>query len=105
MSTIRLQRNDHVVTISGRDRGKKGKVLKIFPKSLRAIVEGMNMLTKHQRPTRDNPKGGMIRREGTVHISNLKFVCPRCNKSTRVGYTMLADMTKKRICKRCKEIV
>lgn len=105
MNTIRLKRHDQVVAITGRDRGKKGKILKIFPDSNRAIVEGVNLVTKHQRATRDNPKGGIIRRESSIHISNLQLVCSRCGKPARVGFSILADQTKKRMCRRCKEIL
>ncbi|MBI4430743.1 MAG: 50S ribosomal protein L24 [Candidatus Omnitrophica bacterium] len=105
MSAIRLRKSDQVVAVGGRDAGKKGKVLKILPNRYRAIVEGICMVTEHQRPTRDNPKGGVIRREGTVHLSNLMLVCPRCAKPTRISHTILADGSKKRTCKRCKEII
>ncbi len=105
LKKIGLKKNDNVLALSGRDCGKKGKILKIFPKSDRAIVEGVNMVSEHQRPTKDNPKGGIIRREGTIHLSNIQLVCPRCSKPTRIQHSVLADGSKKRTCKKCKEII
>lgn len=105
MSVIGLKRSDQVVALTGRDAGKKGKILKIFPKAYRGIVEGINMVSEHQRATRDNPKGGIVRREGTIHLSKLQLVCPKCAKPARISHTILADGTKKRTCKRCKEII
>ena len=105
MSLIGLKRNDHVLALSGRDAGKKGKILKIFPKASRAIVEGLNMVSEHQRPTNSNPKGGIIRREGPIHLSNIQLLCPRCSKPTRIQHSLLADGSKKRTCKKCKEII
>ncbi len=105
LKKIGLKKNDHVLTLSGRDSGKKGKILKIYPKSHRAVVEGINMVSEHQRPTQTSPKGGIIRREGTIHLSNIQLVCPRCSKPTRIQHSVLADGSKKRTCKKCKEII
>ncbi len=102
---MKLKKTDNVVVIKGKERGKKGKVLKIFPERHSAIIENVNMIKKHMRRTRDNPKGGIIMRESPLQLSNLMLVCPRCGKPTRVGYTILTDQTKKRICKKCKEIL
>lgn len=101
---MKVKKNDMVLVTTGKDRGKKGKVLKIFPERDRAIVEGICMARKHMRRTRDNPKGGILLREVPIQISNLAFICPRCNQPTRVGYTVLADGSRKRICRKCKEI-
>jgi len=103
--SLKLKKNDTVAVISGRDRGKKGRVLEVLPGEGRILVEAVNYRKVHRRPTRDNPKGGIVQMEGLFAISNVMLVCPRCNKATRVGYTFLADGTKQRICKKCREIL
>lgn len=102
---IRLKKNDNVQVTAGKDKGKKGKVLRTFPQDNRALVEGVNIVKKHMRPTRDNPKGGIFEVERPIHMSNLMFVCPRCSKATRVASKVLTDGTKKRMCKKCQEMV
>ncbi len=102
---LRLKKDDRVAVVAGKDRGKKGRVLQVFPKEERLLVEGVNYRKVHRRPTRDNPKGGIVQMEGPLAISNVMLVCPRCGKPTRVGYTFLADGTKQRICKKCREIL
>lgn len=102
---FRLKKNDQVVVIAGKDRGKKGRVLQVLPEAERVLVEAVNYRKVHKRPTRDNPKGGIALMEGTLAISNVMLVCPRCNRPTRIGQSFLADGTKQRICKKCKEIL
>ncbi len=102
---LKIKKDDQVLVTSGKDRGKRGKILRVAPHRGRAIVQGINIIKRHARATRDNPKGGIIQMEEAVNISNLKLVCPRCSKPTRVGINILADGTRKRICKKCKEIV
>ena len=102
---MRIRKNDEVIVLTGRDRGKKGKVLKIFAESNKAVVEGINMVQKHQRPSRENPKGGLVDRESKINISNLQLVCPKTGKPTKVGYTFLADGTKARVSKISQEIL
>lgn len=103
--SLKLKKNDTVAVMTGKDRGKKGRIIEVLPKEGRILVEGINYRKVHQRPTRANPKGGIVQMEGLLDISNVSLVCPRCNKSARVGYTFLADGTKQRICKKCKEIL
>ena len=98
-----IVKNDTVVVVSGDDRGKRGKVLKIFPKKNRAIVEGVNFVKRHTRPTRRSAQGGIIEKEGAVHLSNLMVVCPKFGKPTRTGIQQLADGSRVRVCKRCRE--
>ncbi len=100
-----FKKGDIVTVLAGRDRGKKGKVLKVFPVLNRVIVEGVNFLTVYSRPNQKNPKGGVAKVEGKIHRSNLKLICPKCSKATRMGYQYLADKTKQRICKKCNEII
>lgn len=102
---MRLKKNDQVIVLTGRDRGKKGKILKIFVETNRAVVEGINLVQKHQRPSRENPKGGLVDREAKIHISNLQLVCPKTGKPTKIGYTFLADGSKSRVSKVSQEIL
>jgi len=88
---MKIKRNDIVKVLAGKDKGKSGKVLKVFPADNKAIVEGINYLKKHARKTQENPKGGVIQRENTINISNIAVICTRCSKPARVGFTELSD--------------
>ena len=99
----KIKRNDRVQVIAGKDRGKKGRVLRLFPKDYRAIVEGINLVKKHQRRTQQNQQGGIAQIPMPIHLSNLSIICKNCNKPTRVGFMTLKDGTKSRICRKCKE--
>jgi len=107
---MKIKKNDSVKVIKGKDKGKKGKVLKVFPKEGKIIVEGINLLVKHVRPKKEREKGQRIQFPAAMDISKVMLVCPRCNKTTRVGYKVVPKTeTKKRkkvrICKKCKEVV
>ena len=102
---LKIRKNDIVVCCTGKDRAKKGKVLSVFPKQKRAIVEGINFIKKHTRKTREDQQGGIIQREAPINISNLMLFCNKCNKATRVGLTLLKDGKKVRVCKRCREVI
>lgn len=95
----KVKKNDSVLIISGNDRGKKGKVLKVFPKRDRIIVEGVNMIKKHTRPTQQLPQGGIIQKEAPIHISNVKVIAPKTNIPTRIGIKVLKDGSKVRFAK------
>ncbi|MFW5972069.1 MAG: 50S ribosomal protein L24 [Bacillota bacterium] len=99
----KIQKGDTVEVISGKDRGKRGKVLKVQPQDNRVIVEGVNIIHRHMKPTQDMPQGGIIENEGPLHISNVQVVCPRCDQKSRVGIDLLDDGTKVRVCKKCDE--
>lgn len=101
----RIKKNDTVLVIAGRDKGKKGKVLTVFPGKGRAVVEGVNFVKKHMRRTRDEQQGGIIQKESSIDLSNLALFCKGCNRPTRVGISVLSDGTKARYCKKCKEVV
>lgn len=101
----RLKKNDTVVVIRGRDRGKRGKILRVLGSKDKALVEGVQLAKKHMRPTRDNPQGGIATVEVPISTANIMFLCPRCSKKSRIGYTILTDGQKKRVCKKCNEIV
>ena len=100
---IHVKSGDTVEIISGKDKGKRGKVLRIFPKEGRIIVEKVNMVTVHAKPRGMESPGGIIRREGPIYASKAMPVCPRCNKKTRVGMQVLEDGSKVRVCKVCGE--
>ncbi len=106
MSRVHIKKNDTVYVLSGKDRGKTGKVLKVFLDKDRAVVEGLNYIQKHTRPNpQKNVKGGILPKESPVHISNLMVVCKRCNKHARVGFSLMQDGRKVRICKNCNELL
>lgn len=102
---MRIKKGDTVEVISGKDRGKRGEILKVIPKKDRVIVEGVNIVHRHVQPTQDMPQGGIIENEAAIHASNVQLVCPRCDEKTRVGAEYLEDGTKVRKCKKCNEIV
>ncbi len=102
---MRLRKEDQVVVLKGKDRGKKGKVMRVYPEDHSVLVEKINYRTAYLRRSQQNPRGGIAKMEGKIKISSVQLVCPRCSKPTRVGYTILADKTKQRICKRCHEIL
>lgn len=101
----KIRRGDLVQVTKGKDEGKKGKVLKIFTASNRALVEGLNMLKKNRRRTQQDQQGGIVSIEAPICVANLMFLCKHCNKPTRVGFNILKDGTKSRICKACKEVI
>jgi large subunit ribosomal protein L24 len=106
MPKVHIKKNDMVYVLSGKDKGKTGKVLKVFVEKERAVVEGINQIYKHTRPNpQKNVKGGILPKESPIHISNLKIVCKRCNKHTRVGFNIMPDGRKARVCKSCKELL
>ena len=88
---MRIRKNDMVMVISGNARGKTGKVLKVFPERDRVIVEGVNIIKRHTRPNQKNPQGGILQREGTVHVSNVMLLDPKTNEVTRVGSKVTKD--------------
>ena len=85
MEKIRIRKNDMVIATTGNSKGIKGKVIKIFPKSNRAMVEGVNLISKHTKPNASNPQGGIIKKEATIHISNLMLIDPRSGNPTKIG--------------------
>lgn len=97
----KIRKDDTVEVISGKDRGKRGKVLKVQPKDNRVIVEGINILHRHMKPTQDMPQGGIVENEGPIHISNVQLVCPRCDEKVRPEVGFKDDGTKVRVCKKC----
>ena len=100
MKNLNVKKGDTVVVISGKDKGKKGKILVSMPADERVVVQNAAMITKHVKPRRQGEPGGRIEKEGTLHVSNVKLVCPKCGEATRVGHKVEGDK-KVRICKKC----
>jgi large subunit ribosomal protein L24 len=101
----KIKKNDIAYVLAGRDKGKTGKVFRVMLGSGRALVEGINYVKKHTRKTKNDQQGGIVQKESPIHLSNLALYCKTCQKSARVGANVLADGTKSRYCKRCKEVV
>ncbi len=99
MNKLHVKSGDTVVILSGKDKGKKGKVLEVSPKEQKVIIEGVNMVTKHVKPTRVGQSGGIVKAEGALYASKVMAVCPKCGKPTRIGHKLNADGTKSRVCK------
>lgn len=97
---MKLRKGDTVLIISGKDKGKKEKILKVFPKKNEILVEGINMRKKHQKPKKSGAKGQIVHIPGPVSVSNVKLVCPKCGSPTRVGHKIVEEK-KYRICKKC----
>lgn len=104
MAKVKIRKGDYVVLLAGKDKGKSGEVIKVLPKENRAIVQGVNMIKRHQRQTAQQD-GGIVTREAPVHISNLALEDPKDGKSTRVGYKFLKDGRKVRFARRSGEVI
>lgn len=97
---MKIKKDDQVIVISGKDKGKRGKVLETFPKERRILIEGVNLVKKHQKPRREREKGQIIEMPRPFNVSNVKLICQKCGKATRVGY-QINEKKKYRICKKC----
>ena len=97
----KLKKNDQVIVIAGRDKGKKGRILKLFLDKGKAIVEGVHFVKRHQKPTKSDQKGGIIQKESFIHSSNLMHVCSNCGKPTKIGKKTFESSENIRICKKC----
>jgi large subunit ribosomal protein L24 len=101
----RLVKGDTVLVVTGNDAGKTGKVLKTFPGKDRVLVEGVNFMKRHTRPTQKNPQGGIMEREAAINASNAMLYCTKCGRGTRVRHQELSDGTKVRACTHCAEVI
>lgn len=101
----KIKKHDTVFVLTGKDKGKTGRVFRVYPSTERALVEGINYVKKHMRKSQENPQGGIVQKESSIHLSNLALFCKTCNKGARVGFSTLTDGTKSRYCKRCKEVI
>src|SRR5207249_8354895 len=105
MQSVHVRRGDTVGVIAGKERGKRGRVLRVLPEKNRVVVERVNMIKKHQRPTQKLRQGGIIEREGAIHLSNVMLVDPTSDKPTRIGMRALADGRKVRLARKSGEII
>lgn len=101
MNKVHVKKGDTVVILSGKDSGKKGKVLAVSPSEQKIIVEGCNMVTKHVKPRKMGENGGIIKAEGAFYACKAMLVCPKCGKPTRLAHKILEDGSKQRLCKKC----
>ncbi len=104
MKKMHVKRGDIVRVISGKDKGKEGKVITAIPDKNKVVVEGVALATKHQKPRRQGETGGIIKVEAAIDASNVLRVCPKCGKAVRTGVKILEDGSKARYCKKCEEI-
>ena len=102
---MKIRKNDTVMVIAGKDKGKKGKVRFAYPKNRRILVEGVNFIKKHSRAKRQARQAGIIDLEASVDISNVMLLCEKCNRPTRIGFRFLEDGRKVRFCRSCNEVI
>lgn len=100
-----IKKGDLVLVIAGKDKGKKGKVISVLPKENKVIVEGINIVKKHMRPTPKNRQGGIIEKPAPLYRCKVMLVCPRCNQPTRIKNSILETGQKVRVCKKCNEVI
>ena len=100
---MQIRKNDSVIVIGGKERGKTGKVLRVMPDKDAMIIERLNMVKRHTKPRGPQQPGGIVEKEAAIHASNIMILCDKCNAPVRVGHKVLADGKKIRICRRCNE--
>ncbi len=101
MVKLQVKKGDKVQIISGKDKGKKGKILFSLPSKQRVMVEGANIVKRHTRPTQKSPQGGIVEKESSIHISNVQLICSHCNQPTRLGSKRTPEGKHVRVCKKC----
>jgi large subunit ribosomal protein L24 len=102
---LRIKKDDTVFITTGKEKGKSGRVLSFSSSKDRVLIEKINIVKKHMKPTRKYTQGGIIEKEATVHVSNVMLVCPKCNKPTKIRTTFLHDDRKVRMCRKCNEVI
>jgi len=100
---VHVRKNDTVVVVSGKDKGKTGEVLKVYPKTGKVLIQGVNIVKKHQKATRTQPESAIIEREASINSSKVMLFCTKCKKATRISNKLLEDGAKVRVCKKCGE--
>jgi large subunit ribosomal protein L24 len=98
---MKIKKGDNVLIIKGKDRGKSGKVIKALPRENKVVIEGLNLVKKHIKPRKQGEKGKIIEIPRPIYVSNVKLICPNCNKATKIGYKIEGE-EKFRICKKCQ---
>ena len=105
MSKLHIRKGDEVIVLAGDDKGRKGKVLKVLVTKQRALVEGVNMVSKSMKPSAKNPQGGIVKQEAPIHVSNLSLIDPKSGKATRIGMKKTDDAKKVRVAKKSGEVI
>jgi len=105
VTKLHVKKDDLVMIVAGKDKGKSGKVLRVLPEKERVVVENLNLIKRHTRPSQTNNEGGIIEKEAPIAISNVQLLCPGCSKPARTRIKALEDGNKVRFCKKCNEIV
>ncbi len=104
VTKLHVKKDDLVMVVAGKDKGKSGKVLRVLPEKERVLVENLNLIKRHTRPSQTNSEGGIIEKEAPIAISNVQLLCQGCNKPARTGIKVLENGNKVRFCKKCNEI-
>lgn len=102
---LKIRKNDVVVVLTGKDKGKSGKVLRVIPAISSVVVEKLNVVKRHSRPTSESKQGGIIEKEAPLDASKVQVRCPKCNTGRRLGHKKLEDGTKVRVCRKCNEVL
>ncbi|TMV44082.1 50S ribosomal protein L24 [Paenibacillus mesophilus] len=102
---LHVKKDDTVIVITGKDKGKKGRVIAAYPRENRVLIEGVNMVKKHQKPNQQNPQGGILNQEAPIHVSNVMLLDPKSGQPTRVGYKVLDNGDKVRVAKKSGEVI
>ena len=105
MNNLSVRKDDVVIVLSGKDKGRKGKVLQTFPKQNKVLVEGVNVAKRHRKPRRQNDPGGITEKECPIYAPKVMRLCPKCQKPTRIAHAISTDGTKNRVCKQCGEVI
>ncbi len=100
-----IKKEDTVMVMAGKEKGKKGRVLSVMPTKSKLIIEKVNIIKRHMKPSRKYAQGGIIEKEAPIHISNVTLVCPKCGKLTGIGNLVMGSGKKTRVCKKCKEVI
>jgi large subunit ribosomal protein L24 len=101
LAGLKIKKGDRVEVLSGKSKGKQGRVLKSFPNEGRVVVEGVNLMKRHTKPSQENPQGGIVTKEAPIDISNVGLMCESCNHRVRVGYRFDVEGHKIRVCRKC----